>query len=111
MRLQIKSGPGAARVSGLRPELVLAAVSALCVLDRHGGYSTVITAGLDGKHAAGSLHYVGLAFDLRCSGVPEEKRAAVLRDLQEDLGADYDVIYEVDHWHVEFQPKQPYTGS
>lgn len=110
MRLQIKSGAGAARVHGLTTPMVLAAFIAACVMDRHG-VSAVITAGLDGKHMTGSLHYVGCAIDMRISDIPVESRETVRAELKADLGDDYDVVFEGDHIHVEFQPKTPYTGA
>lgn len=109
MRLQIKSGPGAARVHGLTSPMALAAVIATFTMDRHG-YPAMITAGLDGKHMVGSLHYVGCAIDMRISHIPYGEREAIRLELAADLGDDYDVVLEGDHWHIEFQPKTPYSS-
>lgn len=65
--------------------------------------SLVVTSVSDGKHSAGSLHYVGLACDLR---LPPES-AIFVEELREALGAEYDVVIEGDHVHVEYQPKVP----
>lgn len=63
--------------------------------------TAVVTSVSDGKHSAGSLHYVGLAFDLRLPANP----AGFVGALKAALGAEYDVVLEHDHIHVEYQPK------
>ena len=61
------------------------------------GMTLVVTSGMDGKHMTGSLHYKGLAADLRFP----------LRDeIKATLGPNWDVVWEKDHIHVEFDPKQ-----
>lgn len=99
--ISIKPG---ARIGGLRPEMALALVMADQVYGAHG-YDLVTTEGTGGKHGTGSLHYVGLAVDLRTSNVPMGEVGAVAADLRAALGAEYDVVVESDHIHVEFQPK------
>lgn len=62
------------------------------------GMELVVTSGMDGKHMTGSLHYKGLAADLRFP----------LRDeIKATLGPDWDVVWEKDHLHVELDRKQP----
>jgi hypothetical protein len=106
MSLAIKSGTGAARVLGLRPEIVIAVMVANDVF-QEAGFDCVITAGIDGSHSRGSIHYKGLAVDLRARQVPPVDQSKILAKLQERLGGDYDVILEADHYHVEFDPKTP----
>ena len=60
----------------------------------------VITSGLEGSHSAGSLHYYGLAVDLRLP--PDLVRAT--RELAAELGSQFDVILEKHHIHVEYDP-------
>lgn len=56
----------------------------------------------DGKHSKNSLHYVGLAFDMRTWGLTDqETRDMVVIKIKETLGSDYDVIDEGDHFHCE----------
>ena len=94
------------RVLGLRPEMVLAAMIAQQVYASFGSEGWyVITSCVEGTHSRASLHYTGCALDLRRPPVNAEKIAAALK---EALGDDYDAILEVDHIHVEFQPKTPY---
>ena len=66
------------------------------------GLDLRLTSGSEGKHRTKSLHFVGLAADIGLPGHPE----AVLPELRERLGEDYDVVAEGNHWHIEFQPKR-----
>lgn len=74
---------------------------AICVADRLLGGELVLTSVTDGVHSSGSLHYVGQAFDMRLPF----KAAIFVEQLKEALGAEFDVVLEKDHIHVEFQPK------
>lgn len=68
-------------------------------------YPCILTSGLEGKHSRGSLHYIGHAFDIRHFHIPEDKRASIVREIQGRVGADFDVVLESNHIHVEYQPK------
>ena len=71
------------------------------------GRDAEFTSIVDGKHHKNSLHYVGLAVDLRIwylGGTPE--RIQFTLDLQQHLGDDYDVLLKPDHIHIEFQPER-----
>lgn len=107
--LRIKSGVGAARIWGLQPCMVIAAIICRDVMDKHG-FDATITAGIDGKHMAGSKHYVGLALDLRTNVLLPSQVETVRVELKDALGDDYDVVVEGDHLHLECQPKIPYTA-
>ena len=98
------------RVTGLRPEILLGVVIAERVFEEAGA-DLVVTACVDGKHAAGSLHYVGQAVDLRTRDVAADVRPKLVARLRECLGEDYDVVLETDHIHVEFQPKRPLMNA
>ena len=96
------------RVAGLRPEILLAVVAAERVCAEMG-VVCVVTACVDGVHQAGSLHYCGLAVDLRSRDFrPGDLDKAIAR-IKQCLGADYDVVLENDHIHLEFDQKQPLT--
>lgn len=89
---------------GVRSEIVLA----LLIAD--GIYASladelVITSVIDGRHMRGSLHYIGAAADIR---LPSSDPLLVRVEIAEALGAQYDVVLESDHIHIEFQPK---TGA
>lgn len=69
------------------------------------GQELVVTAGLDGAHSAGSLHYYGLAIDFRISYFLPEIAKIVCAELALKLGRNFDVRLEKDHIHVEYDPK------
>jgi hypothetical protein len=98
------------RITGLRPEILLAAVAAERVYEAEG-HDLTITAAIDGKHMAGSLHYAGTAIDIRTRDVPADKIPVILAKLKEALAGDFDVLLEGDHIHIEFQPKQSLTNA
>lgn len=68
-------------------------------------HNCVITSGLEGSHRRGSLHYIGHAFDIRTSAIPEEDRESIRREIAGRIGADFDVVLEATHFHIEYQPK------
>ena len=106
MSLSIKGGQGAARILGLRPEIVIGLVIANDVF-RELGFDCVVTAGIDGSHSRGSIHYKALAVDLRARHIPAPEHPKITAKLKERLGDDFDVVFETDHWHLEFDPKTP----
>ena len=93
------------RAAGLQPEILLAILEAREVY-RALGAELVITSLLDGKHMKGSLHYSGLAVDLRTRHLGPGDRGTVTERLTVALGPEYDVVLENDHIHVEFDPKE-----
>ncbi len=95
------------RVYGLRPEILLAVIAWTEICRVHG-VDCVITCVIDGKHSTGSFHYNGLGIDFRTADLHGNLVQAV-DTLKTNLGADYDVVLEGDHVHVEFQPKEQYT--
>jgi len=99
-------------VLGIKPELLLGLQVAEAVYASHG-VELVVTSVTDGQHRRGSLHYQGLAADLRVHGLPGERsvREGMAREIGEALGVDFDVVYEGHgtpgaHVHLEFQPKE-----
>ncbi len=66
-------------------------------------YEMTITSAKDGLHMKGSLHYKGLAIDIRVFDM--ENPMLVLEAIKKALGVNYDVIFEIDHIHIEFDPK------
>ena len=71
------------------------------------GREAIVTSGNDGHHMPNSLHYKGLAMDLRTKDQTHEKITAFATRLQMEIGDDYDVIIEDNppHIHVEYDPK------
>lgn len=89
-------------IRGLQPQMAIAAVIAERVYAAHGA-ELMITSGAEGQHMEGSLHYKGLAIDIRLPA--PDKIAADVLALRASLGAQFDVVLEKDHVHIEFDPK------
>lgn len=67
------------------------------------GYDMVVTSITDGIHLPHSKHYTGDAFDIRSRDMSNPvKMVSIIKDC---LGHDYDVIFERDHIHIEYDPK------
>jgi len=91
---------------GVRPEILLAVMVADSVYHAFG-HECVVTSLLDGTHSRTSLHYTGCAVDLRTRNVPSvEQQQKITEALRKALTADYDVVLESDHIHIEYQPKR-----
>lgn len=106
MPLTLKKG---VVITSLCDEMVYALWRFVSVFDGHG-LECIVTSGADSTHKPGSLHYKGRALDFRTKHIPAEQRKLVLRDLQEELGEDFDVLLEGvgkpnEHLHVEYDPK------
>lgn len=79
-----------------------AAMIAEAMLKRENA-ELVITSLTDGKHKENSLHHCGDAMDIRTWQMKD--KAAFASALREKLGAEYDVVIESDHLHIEYDPK------
>ena len=72
------------------------------------GYDLVLTSARDGIHSAGSLHYYGLAIDIRNSsewGFKDEDRLSMIDELIIKLAKidpAYQLINHKSHLHVEY---------
>lgn len=67
----------------------------------------VVTSLKEGEHKEGSLHYLGLACDLRTRDLSRPGRQAALSRLVALLDPQgYDVIEEASHFHIEYDPKK-----
>lgn len=73
--------------------------------ERLTGDEMWITSASDGLHMRNSRHYTGEAIDLRTRQLDSEQRKALRAAIASVLGFDFDVIDEVSHIHVEFDPK------
>ena len=92
-------------LSALKPQIVLALIIIDQVMIRQG-QEAVITSLNDARHSKTSLHYDGGAVDLR--SFKFEEPLTVLALCKEALGNnhDLDMIYEHNHFHLEYQPKR-----
>jgi len=105
------------RLTGLQPQIVLAAVVVHSIMAR-SGMECIITSANDSTHGANSLHSRdGLcrAMDFRTKNYPFDKRA-LAQEVRASLGPDFDVVLEDEggpneHMHVEYDPKPLITGG
>lgn len=97
-------------IEGLKPEILLGLMVVERIFGSHG-FNTVVTELMGGKHSEGSLHYKGLAVDIRSKHIAQEHlKLTLLEDAARALGPAYDLILEApgtdnEHYHLEFQPK------
>lgn len=100
-------------LAGIRPELA-AAFPIVGDVYTHHGQTAIITCVKDRNHGFGSLHYTGAAFDVWWSDDwdldPELIRLKLYRYLNgfpahKQIPAEWDIVFEGDHFHIEFQPK------
>ena len=82
----------------------------LVKLDRiysKNGDILVITSTYEGNHSPSSLHYSNNAIDIR---LPARDKRAVVSEIKTTLGRNFDVIREINHIHVEYDPKEATSG-
>lgn len=98
-------------LKGISPEIVLGRCMLAETFTRHG-IPLVITSCRDGKHMDGSKHYVGDAIDIRLASRYSSLSnidLLLLNEGREALGNQYDFVLEQDHYHLEFDPKDPHV--
>jgi len=82
---------------GVCGDLQIVAQKGLGRIDNAYKKDLFVTSLRDGNHMPGSLHYIGLAFDIR----PTMEK----RDIKRILGPKWDVVDEGNHIHCEYDPK------
>ena len=92
-------------IASLQPQMLVALQVADAVYEKRG-LDAIVTSGDEGAHGSGSLHFVGLAVDLRTRTLEPGDRGNVRFELSEALGEGFDVVLEGDHIHLEYQPKK-----
>lgn len=102
--MKLKKG---VNVQGIKPETLFAIFIAKDVVENFWkDYEMTITSVTDSFHNVGSKHYIGQAFDIRTRDMPEVNDIpALCKYLREYLGNGYDVIFEKNHIHIEFDPE------
>ena len=93
------------QMQGVRSEIIFALNVADKVYDTYGK-EMVITSANDGNHSTTSLHYAGCAVDLRTNYFENDVAKEVTTEIKNRLNIDYDVIFEGNHIHLEFQPRR-----
>ena len=81
------------------PKLLKALRVTNITCNRHGELF-IITSLRDREHMPGSLHYVGMAFDMRTRHMSDENKRKVLLELRDEL-PEYDIIEYSTHYHIE----------
>lgn len=98
--MKIKNG---ASIQGLDIRMRPALIAADRIW-RKLGQELVITSGLDGEHSAGSLHYYGLAVDMRNKYFIGDDKQVAADKLRNSLNDDFDIVTHASHIHVEYDP-------
>ena len=104
--IQAKEGVA---LDDLQPEALSATELAKPILEAAGVDFVVTSTGLGDRANVKSVedtkHNTGQAFDVRIRDLPSDNRQAIVDQLKEALGDDYDVVLESDHIHIEFDRK------
>lgn len=106
--LSIKPG---AKIEGLQPEMVLGLMIISSIFECYN-YNCVLTEATGSQHMENSLHYKGLAVDLRTKHINNlATKIEIVHRCSEALGKDFDVVFEGqgqdnEHLHCEWQPKE-----
>ena len=88
-------------ISRLRPEIRKKLTGISTLMWQIDKQELTITSTYEGTHSEGSLHYANLAIDIRYTF----KNLVFFTEIQQWLGANYDVIREASHIHIEYDPK------
>lgn len=86
------------------PQISLA-ISAAYPLYTKRGADLVITSTYDGVHKKGSLHYLGLAADLRTNNLTKEDKIIIAEQLKKELkklSKHFQLVVENSHFHIEY---------
>jgi hypothetical protein len=98
--MKIKKGVSIKKMS---VQIMLALCVASEIYSKYG-FELTITSGSDGNHMVGSLHPLGLAVDIRTNGIESKYIKEIAAIISLNLGSEYDVVVEVDHIHIEYDP-------
>ena len=99
-------------VSDVQPALMMGLTVVEGVFRNFGVQEVVITSLNDGAHEFNSLHYQGLAADIRLVTHPyyngyytHALNQAILVESTRRLSKHFDLLLESDHFHLEYDPK------
>ena len=93
------------KIAGLKPEMAIALMVIEPILKAHG-QELVMTSAMDSKHSKTSRHYIGFGIDVRSRDVPVKQKRVVEKKLIKALGTEFYVVYEKDHYHIQFNGSQ-----
>jgi len=92
------------KIANLKPQLIIAIMVANDVYRLHGK-ELVITSVDDSKHGKNTLHGSGSAFDCRTSYFMAGEAERVANEIRAKIDEDFDIAFETDHLHIEYDPK------
>lgn len=101
MKIYLKQGVVFSGID-FRMFLIIAKIAA--IFESYGENLT-ITSALDGTHLNDSLHYEGLAIDIRTRDLTKKFRTSIVSILSATLDEGVDIVDEGDHIHIEYDPK------
>ena len=96
-------------ILGLQPDMfeVLKTIELCCQVANGDLYEVTITSAKDGIHSANSLHYVGLAVDIRTRDMKNAELSAKWIDKFLNVREKkFDIVVESDHIHIELDQKK-----
>jgi hypothetical protein len=73
------------------------------------GYDMVLTSTTEGEHSARSLHYHGLAFDVRSRTIRDDDLQPLIKRIQQRLSVldkRFQLVIEGNHFHIEFDRRK-----
>ena len=92
------------RVRGSSADLVLGLMVLNSIFEAEG-QRMVVTSVSEGQHSPKSLHYKGMAADVRTRDIPDRALSRIIAHARSALTADYDLVRERSHLHLEHDSK------
>ncbi len=90
------------RIGGIKPEMVFAIFVIEGVFFEHGE-QFILTSVVDGVHGKVSYHKAGFAIDFK---LPTNDKDIILGKCQARIGPEFDIVFESDHGHAEFDVRR-----
>ena len=99
--MPIKSGVS---ILGVCPQMILAHLEISKVYEEFG-LEAVITSGTEHVvHGPGSSHFRGMALDYRTRTIRPQLIETVRKKIETRLGEEFQVIFETNHFHIQYRP-------
>ena len=104
----MKTKNSTVNILGLDPIMfsALKTIELCCIVANGENYEITITSACDGSHMKNSLHYVGLAIDIRSRDMSNITESAKWIDKFLNIHSKcFDIVIENDHIHIEYDKK------
>ena len=104
----MKTKNSTVNILGLAPVMfsALKTIELCCKITNGENYEITITSAFDGSHMTNSLHYVGLAIDIRSRDMSNITESAKWIDKFLNINSKcFDIVIEKDHIHIEYDKK------